>query len=113
MKVFSLKDMYKGWFIGNFEPAAFKTENFEVGTIVHPKGSFWDTHYHKLATEITYLVKGKMKICDTIVSEGEIFVIDPYEVASPEFLEDCTVVVIKTPSVPGDKYVISDENKPA
>ncbi len=31
-------------------------------------------------------------------------VFEPYEVADPIFLEDCEVLVIKTPSVPGDKF---------
>ena len=51
MEVFDLKKMFKGWFIGDFEPSAYKTKEFEVGTTLHPKGSDWETHYHKKATE--------------------------------------------------------------
>ncbi len=106
MKIFKLSEMFKGWFVGNFEPAAFKTAGFEVGVTHHPKDSKWDVHYHKEATEITLLVKGKMLMQDKVIEEGQIFVLEPYEIANPVFLEDCFVFVIKTPSVIGDKYVV-------
>lgn len=106
MKVTRIEDYKGGWFIGNFEPSAFKTEGFEVCFKHHVKGEKWDTHYHKVGTEINYLVKGKMKIQDIVLNEGDVFVLYPYEVADPEFLDDCTVLIIKTPSVPGDKFII-------
>ena len=37
MKKFKLDDMKGGWFVGNFEPTAFKA-NFEVGIHRHKKG---------------------------------------------------------------------------
>jgi len=106
MKIANLSDMFKGWFIGNFEPSVFKTKDFEVGIMHHPKGSSWDVHYHKEAIEITLLLSGKMKIQNKIIDSGVIFTLTPYEIADPEFLEDCKVLVIKTPSVPGDKYIV-------
>ncbi len=107
MDIFKLKDMWKGWFVGDFEPSAYKTKDFEVGTTFHPMGSEWDTHYHKKATEITWLIKGKMKLQDKILNEGDIFVIHPWEIANPEFIEDCTVLVIKTPSDTADKFIVN------
>lgn len=106
MKTANIKEMFKGWFIGNFEPSVFKTKDFEVGMMFHPKGSHWDTHYHKESTEITLLLVGKMKIQNKIIDPGVIFTLEPFEIADPEFLEDCTVLVVKTPSVPGDKYIV-------
>jgi hypothetical protein len=35
------------------------------------------------------------------------------EVAAPVFLEDCQVVVIKVPSLPGDKYIVDKESTDA
>lgn len=107
MKIHRIEDMYKGWFVGNFDPCVFKTTDFEVGTTLHPKGSKWEMHYHKKGTEITWLIEGKMKIQDTILEAGSIFVIPPYEIADPEFLTDCKVLVIKTPSDTQDKYPIT------
>ena len=47
-----------------------------------------------------------MQIQDQILVEGDIFIFSPYEIADPVFLEDCEVLIVKTPSVPGDKYEI-------
>lgn len=111
MKIFDVKDMHKGWFVGDFTPTAFKTNMFEVGTTLHRSGSAWDVHTHKIATEITYLVSGKMKLQNRVLEAGAIFILEPFEIADPEFLEDCFVVVIKTPSVPGDKYPLTYDTK--
>ena len=110
MKVSKLKNMKDGWFVGNFEPSAYKTSNFEACYKVHPKGDVWDYHYHKESTEINLLIKGKMKIQDQILESGDIFVIPPYEIADPEFIEDCELVILKTPSNTKDKYVINIKN---
>jgi len=106
MKKYFLNNMKGGWFVGNFEPSAFQTNFFEVAFAKHTKGQKWDTHFHKVATEITLVVKGKIQINDEVFTTGDIFVISPNEVASPQFLEDSEVVVIKTPSDVNDKYVI-------
>jgi quercetin dioxygenase-like cupin family protein len=103
-----MSDMKGGWFVGNFEPTTHKTEGFEVGYKFHKKGEKQDTHYHKKGTEISYLLRGKFKIQDTILVAGDIFTIYPYEITNPEFLEDCEFLVVKIPSIPGDKYVIED-----
>lgn len=99
--------MTSGWFIGNFDPTALKTKEFEVCYKVHLKGEKWDTHYHAQATEINYLISGKMRIQETELNTGDIFTIYPFEVADPEFLEDCELIVVKTPSVKGDKFVVN------
>lgn len=101
-----MRDMMGGWFIGNFEPVSYKTEKFEVCYKHHKKGEKWETHYHKLATEINYLVEGKMTIQDKELKSGDIFILHPYEVANPIFIEDCILVIIKTPSVIDDKFMI-------
>jgi quercetin dioxygenase-like cupin family protein len=111
MKKHNLSDFWRGWFIGNFEPSLLKTEQFEVGYLFHPKGENWPDHYHKLGTEYNLLVKGKMKILGETIHEGELFVVEPYEVAVPEFLEDCYIVCVKSPGNKGDKYLVDKENE--
>ena len=98
--------MIRGWFIGDFEPSVFKTKDFEVGVLTHKKGEEWPKHYHKIATEYTVLLSGSMTICGELIEAGTIFILEPGEVADPVFHEDCTVIVVKTPSVIGDKYVV-------
>jgi quercetin dioxygenase-like cupin family protein len=106
MDILKGKDMIGGWFVGDFEPTAYKTKDFEVSYKTHPKGEIWDNHYHKVATEINYLIRGKMNLSGTTLEEGDIFVLHPGEVAVPEFLTDCELVVVKTPSIKGDKYIV-------
>lgn len=101
-----LSDMTRGWFIGDFEPSLLKTKDFEVGILTHKKGDLWPEHYHKIATEYTVLISGSMTICGELIESGTIFVLNPYEIADPVFHEDCVIVVVKTPSVKGDKYVV-------
>lgn len=98
--------MIGGWFVGNFEPSAYKTKNAEIAVHHHKTGDKWPAHYHAIATEISFLLKGKMKFGDIELNEGDIVVIEPNEIATPVFLEDCIIVVVKTPSVPGDKHVV-------
>lgn len=97
--------MKGGWFVGDFLPTAYNTKDFEVCYKFHEKNSKWDTHYHKLSIEITFLIRGQMTLQNKTLKTGDIFVMYPYEVANPVFLEDCELMVVKVPSVPGDKYI--------
>jgi quercetin dioxygenase-like cupin family protein len=106
MKKFNIKDFWRGWFIGNFEPSVLKTDQFEVGVLSHPKGEQWPKHYHKIGTEYNVLLEGSMIINGVSISVGDVFVLEPYDVAEPEFLEDCKILCVKAPSVPGDKYEV-------
>ena len=106
MKKHKLTDFWRGWFIGNFEPSILKSEDFEVGLLTHKKGEVWNKHYHKIGTEYNVLVKGHMRIQGQEMREGDVFILEPNEVADPEFLEDCLVLCVKAPSVPGDKYEV-------
>lgn len=105
-KIYKMNDMFRGWYVGNFEPSAYKTKDFEAGYLLHKKGEQWDVHYHKYMTEVNFLVKGKMILNDIELNEGDIFIIDKYEIACPIFLEDCYIFVLKVPSVPGDKIIL-------
>lgn len=106
MKIFNIQDMVGGWFVGNFDPSAYKTDACEVSYKLHKKDETWDVHYHKIATEINYLVSGKMTINGEHLATGDVFVIYPNETAAPVFLEDCHIVCVKTPGVRNDKYVV-------
>jgi len=109
MKIYKMENFVGGWFMGDFEPTLLKTKDFEVCYKEHKKGEHWDTHYHKIGTEYNYLTEGKMLLQGKELNSGDLFIIEPYEVADPIFLEDCKVVIIKTPSSPKDKYIIKEE----
>lgn len=105
MNIFRLKNMKKGWFIGNFVPSSFKTNALEVAYHYHTKGEQPIKHIHKNATEINFVSRGKLIVQSTLLKRGDVFVIAPQEVADPLFLTNCELVVIKTPSIPGDKFL--------
>lgn len=108
MLVDKLSRMKGGWFIGDFDLSVIRNKDFEACYKLHKKGEYWPKHIHKISTELTVLIHGKMKIMGQIMEAGDIFVIYPDEVADPEFLEDCEVIVVKLPSVIGDKYEVQD-----
>lgn len=106
IQLFKMSDMFNGWFIGNFEPSVLKTDQFEVGYLFHKKDEKWPVHYHEKLTEINVLIKGKMILNDILITENTIFTIHKNDIACPIFLEDCSILCIKIPSVFGDKVII-------
>lgn len=106
MDISRIENYKGGWYIGNFDPSCFKTDKFEVGFKIHLKDEIWDKHYHRIATEINFLISGKMIIMGKELNAGDVFVIHPNEVADPIFLEDCSLIVVKTPSIIGDKFIL-------
>ncbi|MBT8545270.1 cupin domain-containing protein [Polynucleobacter paneuropaeus] len=105
MKVFNLDDMTKGWFVGNFTPTVLATNQVEVGVKQYQKGDYECRHYHKVATEITVIISGKVRMNDQIYSAGDILVIPPGESTDFEVLEKVTTVVVKYPGAQNDKYI--------
>lgn len=98
MKIYKHKDMVKGWFIGNFEPTAYKSSEFEVNYRIHPAGEEWPVHTHTKTTEINLLISGKMLFQNTELNSGDIFIVEPWEISNPIFIEDCAIICVRTPS---------------
>jgi len=105
MKVGHLGSMVKGWFVGNFEPTAYRTNACEVGIKTYVKGDKDDLHHHKIATEITVIQKGKVRMNGCVYETGDILVIHPNNATDFEVLEDTTTVVVKVPGASNDKYM--------
>ena len=106
IQICKIEDMFRGWFVGNFEPSAFKHTGIEIGYLLHKKGEKWQTHYHNNLIEVNLLTEGKMILNDIEINKNEIFVINKKVIACPIFLEDCYIICIKMPSILGDKIVI-------
>jgi hypothetical protein len=111
MIIEKLENMTGGWFIGNFFPTAYVTSEFEVGYKLHQKNEKWDIHYHEKIKEINLLIRGEMIIQNTKLKKGDIFILEPYEIADPEFLEDCEIVCVKIPGIKGDKVTLIKNEK--
>lgn len=106
MKIEHLNSMVKGWFVGNFEPSLYKTNNCEVAVKSYKAGEYEERHYHKIATEITVVVKGRVKMFDKEFSEGDIVVVEPGDSTDFTALTDSMNVVVKIPGVNNDKYIV-------
>lgn len=106
MKTYPFSLMKGGWFVGAFEPTAYDTDACEVSYKVHPKGEQWPVHYHRVATEINLLVKGTMVLQGKELTDGTVFILEPYEIADPLFLTDCHIVCVKVPGARDDKVVV-------
>ena len=104
MQCYKLKDMVKGWFIGSFEPTLYKTDAVEIAVKKYKKGEKDDLHFHKIATEFTVIVSGRVEMNGSKFKEGDIIVISPNESTNFTTLEDTTTVVVKIPGANNDKY---------
>jgi quercetin dioxygenase-like cupin family protein len=105
MKHDRLEKMVRGWFVGNFSPAAYSTDSFEVAVKNYRAGECEDDHFHKVATEITVVISGVIRMKGFTWREGDIITLNPGENTAFEALTDSILVVVKTPSVVDDKYL--------
>lgn len=110
MKTARLDDMTKGWFVGNFEPTLYKTNDVEVAVKSYKAGDSESRHYHKIATEITVVVSGKIKMNNTEYTVGDIIVMEPGEETDFEALTDAVNAVVKLPGANNDKYLSEVHN---
>lgn len=101
-----LEGMTKGWFVGDFAPTAIHSEHCEVAIKHYAAGEHEGAHYHAVATELTAIVSGRVRMLGQEWGAGDILTIEPGEATDFLALTDAVTVVVKLPSVAGDKYVI-------
>lgn len=107
MKKFHMRDTgERGWFIGQFDRAVFKTGACEVAFQTNYKGEVSEPHYHRVATEVNLITRGLVKINGEMYTAGQGVVFHPGEVAECEYYEDTDTLVVKTPGVLNDKYLV-------
>lgn len=92
--------------VGNFQPTLHLNSHFEVGVKHFKVGEIEAAHKQLVATEITIVISGKIRLGEEEFSDGDIVFIPPHEVADFEALTDCSLVCIKFPSLPDDKIVV-------
>tara|TARA_B100001093_G_scaffold471337_1_gene493518 strand:- start:5247 stop:5606 length:360 start_codon:yes stop_codon:yes gene_type:complete len=106
MKIDNIKNMEKGWFIGNFEPTLNQTDKFEAAVKHYNKGEKEEKHYHKIATEYTCIISGSVTMNGIHYVAGDIIIMEPGEATDFICNEDGTTnMVIKIPSAKNDKYI--------
>ena len=99
-----LDSFTKGWFVGNFNPTILPSDAVEVAVKHYKAGEAEAAHYHKIATELTLIVSGRVRMSGEEVGAGEIIKIEPGQSTDFIPLTDVTTVVVKMPCVKGDKY---------
>ena len=105
MDKLELKNFFGGWFVGNFEPSLFSNEHLEVGVKFFQTGDTELSHKQVLATEITVISEGRVRIGNLTLGVGEILIIHPGEYADFEALTDGSLTCVKFPSLPADKIL--------
>lgn len=107
MRKFKLSEAgERGWFVGDFEKAVVRTQDFEVCWQANSAGAKDAPHVHKIITELQLITEGRMIINGVEFGPGDIYMSEPGEEYHAEYLEDTKVVAIKFPSIPSDKYLI-------
>lgn len=105
MEKAKLKDFIGGWFVGNFEPSLFKTNDVEVGVKHYKAGEFEGYHHHKIATEFTVIISGKVLMANQEFVSGDIIKILPNISSNFKAITDVVTVVVKLPGANNDKYI--------
>ena len=105
MRHASLRSMTKGWFVGAFDPSVWKTDACEVAVKHYQAGDSEARHFHKIATEITVIISGKVRMFDKTWEAGDIVIVEPGDATDFLALSDAVNVVVKLPSVSDDKYL--------
>ncbi len=104
----------RGWFVGSFfeEGHPCKTDVLEIQFTKHEKGHICKKHYHQKKVEVNIMLKGKAKYLindkEILVKAGEFIFIDVNNVVKVEFLEDCEIISIHSPSISTDKVVVEE-----
>lgn len=108
MTLMKLDDMIRGWVVGDFEPTCYRTKDCEVACQRYAAGDREPRHVHRVATEITLIASGRATMNGRLLGPGDIVVLNPGDATDFVALEATTAMVVKLPSVPGDKYLVDD-----
>lgn len=106
----SLDEMVRGWFVGDFEPTVYASSEVEVAIKHYAAGDTEARHVHKVATELTAVVSGTVRMDGRELGAGEILRLEPGEPSDFEAVTDAVVVAVKLPAVAGDKYLVEEES---
>lgn len=102
---FHLADFKLGWVVGNFEPALIQSSEIELAVKHFKRGDVEPSHKQLVATEITIVITGEIRLGDSVYGANEIVKISPGIFADFESLTDSSLVCIKYPSLPNDKIL--------
>lgn len=116
MQIAKLSDYKRGWFVGEaFDPTLHSIDT-EVAIQRYSTGMSHQRHKHSISSEINVIVQGEvifqfynanLKETDIIIAEkDDIVIIEPEEITKFRCVKDAILVVVKTHSIIGDKFLI-------
>ena len=105
---YRLDEMSRGWFVGDFEPTALRTDAAEVAVQRFRRGESHGRHLHRVATEVTVVLQGDATIEGRRVGAGDVIVTPPGVAVAFSALTDVVTVVVKVPSTRDDKFPVAD-----
>lgn len=101
----------RGYLCGSFDGAPIFSKNIEVGFMDYEELSkhIGDKHHHEKCDELTLIIKGGMeeKIENNILKlkEGDFFFVSPGTITELISIKEGTsLIVVKGPSIPTDKF---------
>lgn len=97
--------MFKGWFVGDFTPTLYPSQDVEVALKRYVIGDYEALHHHKIATEITVIVSGSVMMNGHKYNADDVIIMEPGESTDFKCLTDVVTVCVKLPCVKNDKYV--------
>lgn len=98
--------------VGDFEPACFRTAACEVACKHYAAGDREPAHVHRIAAELTLIVSGEVRMNGRRFTAGDIVMLDPGEPTDFEAVTAVTTMVVKMPSVRGDKFPVPEFRGP-
>lgn len=105
MKKYNLNDYTKGWVVGDFNPTLYRNEHVEVGLKRFNAGETEPSHKQIVATEITIVVSGNIRMNNSYFELNDVIVVEPNEFSDFEAITDCILACIKYPSLPSDRII--------
>ena len=104
MKHDRLETMIKGWFVGDFSPVAHQSPHVEVAIKHYAKGDHEGAHYHAVATELTAIVTGRVRMMGREWEAGDIITLGTpggcgYQTRPTGYLHDGDVVECRATGV--------------
>ena len=81
------------------------SRDFEIAVKWFKAGEKEPLHKQIVATEITVVIEGEIRLGDKIFVQGDLITIPPGEFAAFESITDSVLVCVKTPSLPDDKVL--------
>jgi mannose-6-phosphate isomerase-like protein (cupin superfamily) len=104
VNVHKLDAMVRGWFVGDFAPSVYRTSDVEIAIKSYAAGETEERHVHKVATELTAVVSGRVRMDGTELGAGDIAELRPGVPSDFLALTDAVLVAVKLPAVAGDKH---------